>query len=157
MFAFGYVLVPLYDVFCEITGVNGKTVRGDPGMAAKAGADTGRWVDIQFTGTVMQGLPWQFRPVTRSLRVRPGEPATVSFLATNRAAVRVVAQAVPSVTPGRAAKYFVKTECFCFENQPLGPGESREMPLRFVVTAGLPKDVSTITLSYALFNLGEES
>ena len=60
-------------------------------------------------------------------------------------------------TPGRAAKYFVKTECFCFENQPLGPGESKEMPLRFVVNAGLPKDVSTITLSYALFNLGEES
>lgn len=155
MFGFGYALVPLYNVFCDIAGINGKVTRAEAQTLESPATAGKRLVEIQFTGTVMAGLQWEFSPAVRTLKVRPGEPITVSYLATNRSAGPTVGQAVPSVTPGRAARYFNKTECFCFERQPLEAGESKAMPLTFMVDAALPDDVQTITLSYALFSLDE--
>jgi len=151
MFAFGYALVPLYEVFCEITGLNGKT-----GVVAEASVPAGevdysRTVTVEFTGTTMAGLPWEFRPVTRRMTVHPGAIMETSYIARNPAGIAVAGQAVPSVAPSVAAAHFNKTECFCFTRQVLQPGEERDMPVRFVVDPRLPQDVTTVTLSYSFF------
>lgn len=157
MFGFGYALVPLYNVFCDITGIR-LTDQGRAAPAqAKAPVDTRRWVSVEFTGNAMAGLPWEFRPVTRKLRVHPGQTAVAVYYAANRADEAVVGQAVPSISPPRASRYFKKTECFCFTRQRLAPHEGREMTVRFTVDAGLPKDVHTLTLSYAFFNTDKVS
>lgn len=153
--AFGFALVPLYDTLCRVAGLNGKTFsRG--GLVADGGApldrvDRTRLVTVEFTGTVMPGLPWEMRPLKNSVELHPGEMQQIAFLVRNTADHAVVGQAVPSVTPGQAAQYFHKIECFCFNQQTLGPGEAREMPLMFIVKPELDGDVRTITLSYAFF------
>lgn len=152
MFAFGYALVPLYEVFCDITGIGGKTGRVDPTVAAVASVDESRLITIEFTATSTVGLPWDFAPLTKTMKLHPGEVGDALYYALNRSQRRIVGQAVPSVAPQRAAKYFKKSECFCFRNQPLDGGERKEMPLRFIVDRDLPKDVRTITLSYSFFN-----
>ena len=157
MFGFGYVLVPLYDVICDITGLNGKTGRIEAGAARRENVDVNRWVTVEFTGSAMAGLPWEFRPIQNKLRVHPGETAVVKYYARNNSDETIVGQAVPSVTPSRAAARFNKIECFCFTKQELKGGEAREMPVRFVVDAGLPAEVTTITLSYAFFNIDKIS
>ncbi len=157
MFGFGYALVPLYTVFCEVTGLNGKTGQRDAKAAQAAEVDTSRWVTVEFTGTVMGGLPWEFKPMKRKLRVHPGEPATVTYVARNTATEAIVGQAVPSVSPFRAASHFRKMECFCFSRQELKSGEVKEMSVRFIVDAELPREVKTVTLSYAFFNADRES
>lgn len=154
MFAFGFALVPLYDVFCQITGLNGKTGRLDPQVATAAGqVDTGRWVTVEFIANVAQGLPWELRPVVKKMRVHPGEMVNAAYYARNLADRSMTGQAVPSVTPGVAAAHFKKLECFCFSHQELKAGEGKEMPLRYVVQPDLPKDISTVTLSYTFFNV----
>ncbi|MFQ6021339.1 MAG: cytochrome c oxidase assembly protein [Acidiferrobacterales bacterium] len=153
MFGFGFALVPLYDVFCQITGLNGKTGRANAEAVAASEADTSRWVTVEFTSQVMTGLPWEFRPLQKKVRIHPGETFTVKYYARNASGQTVAAQAVPSVSPGRAAAHFKKVECFCFERQELKGGESREMPVRFLVERDLPKDVTTLTLSYAFHYL----
>lgn len=162
-FAFAFALVPLYNVLCEATGFNGKTAGqgkilngfGVGGLktasAPAAKVDVGRRIRVEFTGTVMPGLPWEVRPLKNRVELHPGEMQQVAFLVRNTAAHAVVGQAVPSVTPGQAAQHFHKIECFCFNQQTLGPGEAREMPLMFIVKPELDGDVSTITLSYAFF------
>lgn len=155
MFGFGYVLVPLYDVLCEITGINGKTGTISQRQVEAGQVDSDRWVTVEFTGSTMQGLPWEFRPNRHKLRVHPGDVAEITFFARNRSERRVTGQAVPSVAPSRAAAHFKKTECFCFTQQVLEPGEGMDMPVRFVVQADLPKDVHTITLSYAFFQASQ--
>jgi cytochrome c oxidase assembly protein subunit 11 len=157
MFGFGFALVPLYDLFCEITGLNGKTRQVDAQSVANAPVDTGRTVMVEFMGHAASDLPWEFRPLVGRLEVHPGETVEVKYYARNTAARTVTGQAVPSVTPGRSAAYFKKIECFCFTQQELAPGEAREMPVWFVVDADLPRDVHTITLSYAFFNTGGSS
>ena len=152
MFAFGYALVPLYDVFCEITGIGGKTGRTTASAAAVEPVDKSRLITVQFTGTRTVGLPWDFGPVTRTVKLHPGEIGEATYFAKNLSTRRVVGQAVPSVAPQRAARHFKKTECFCFVNQPLEAGERKEMPIRFVVDRDVPANVDTITLSYAFFN-----
>lgn len=152
MFGFGYLMVPLYDVFCEITGIGGKTGVVSADSAKTLEMDKERWVTVEFTGNVAASMPWEFRPLVKKLRVHPGEIGVVSYYARNSTARRMVGQAVPSVTPSRSSRYFNKTECFCFTNQVLEAGEAREMPVRFVIDPKLPKDVHTITLSYAFFN-----
>ena len=151
MFAFGYALVPLYSVFCEVTGLNGKTGRLSAAEAAQVQVDLNRSVTVEFVTSVNAGMPWEFRPPARKITVHPGVATTVEFEATNYAQFPVTGIAVPSVAPNEAARYFNKTECFCFTQQSLEPGESRKMPVRFVVDPRLPQRVEVLTLAYTFF------
>jgi cytochrome c oxidase assembly protein subunit 11 len=151
MFGFGFALVPLYDVFCDITGINGKTGRIEMEEALSQQVDEDRLVTVEFLATVHSDLPWEFRPLVKRIKVHPGEVTEVNYFASNKTENLVAGQAVPSLAPGLAAKYFNKTECFCFTRQTLGPGESKEMPLRFVVDPGLPENVRTVSLSYTFY------
>jgi cytochrome c oxidase assembly protein subunit 11 len=159
-FGFAFALVPLYNVLCEATGFNGKvTIRDGFGVgglktaeAPASAVDTSRTVRVEFTGTVMPGLPWDMRPLTLGLDIHPGELQQVSYLVRNTSNQTITGQAVPSISPGQAAQHFEKIECFCFSQQTLAPGESREMPLAFIVKSGVDRSISHITLSYAFFN-----
>lgn len=151
MFGFGFALVPLYEVFCEITGLNGKNFNEGP--AAITEVDRSRTVKVQFVSTNAENMPWEFRPTERSIRVFPGEDKVTAFYAANPTGQWMVAQAVPSVTPSEAAPFLHKVNCFCFERQPLEAGANTQMPLVFVVDPKLPAHITTITLSYALFDL----
>ncbi len=153
MFGFSFALVPLYDVFCQITGLNGKTGRTDAQTAAASQVDTSRWVTVEFTGQVMNGLPWEFRPLQNKLRLHPGETAVVKYYVRNTTPETMTGQAVPSVSPPRAASHIKKVECFCFSRQQLEGGQSEEMPVRFLVESDLPEDVKTLTLSYAFYDV----
>jgi len=113
--------------------------------------DEERMVTVEFLASVNGELPWDFKPMTRRIKVHPGAVTEVSYMARNRTATTVAGQAVPSVAPGLAAKYFNKTECFCFTRQTLGPEEEKEMPLRFVVDPNLPEEIGTLSLSYTFF------
>ncbi|WP_085299992.1 cytochrome c oxidase assembly protein [Cognaticolwellia mytili] len=152
MFGFGFAMVPLYDVFCDITGLNGKPSN----VAATYNAatiDTERTITVQFLTRTAKGIPWKFEPMMNEIKVHPGERKTVKFYAKNESVNDIVGQAVPSVSPGRAAVYFQKIECFCFNSQPLKATEDVEMGLQFYVDLDLPDDVSTITLSYTLYDI----
>ena len=152
MFGFGYALVPLYDTFCVAFGLNGKTGVTDNRTAAAQGVDESRWVTIQLTSHTASGLPWEFKPSQRSIQVHPGQVMDALYIARNTTQSPMVGRATYSVAPATAAVHFKKTECFCFTNQFLDPGESKEMPVRFVVARDLPADIHTITLSYSFFN-----
>ena len=152
MFAFGYALSPMYDVMCKALGINGKTGRTDAQTVAAQPVDMSRTVTVEFTGLATSGLPWEFKPLTKKMELHPGETLEGKYLVRNLAKEEITGQAIPSVTPGESAPHFKKIECFCFTRQTLKPGETREMPVRFVVDAGLDKDVHTITLSYSFFN-----
>lgn len=155
MFGFGYAMVPLYGLICDITGLNGQDDSLLTASTADLAVDTSREVRIEFVTTVNGGRDWDFAPVTESVTVNPGEAQRVVFRASNPEGHDVVAQAVPSVTPWRAAKYLRKTECFCFNEQPFGIGESKDMPVVFVIDPELPDDVDTLTLSYTLFDVSK--
>lgn len=159
-FAFGFALVPLYDVFCRITGLNGKTsVSPDrsgidyerSGTVPRSRIDYQRLLSIEFTGTVMPGLPWEIEPLVSRLEVHPGEIHEVKFRVHNRSGRTLVGQAVPSVSPGLAARDFEKLDCFCFRQQTLAPGETKDLPLVFFVKPEVDRDVRTLTLAYAFF------
>lgn len=152
MFCFGFVLVPLYDVFCRVTGLNGKT-SGEAYQAVDVKVDATRSIKVQFVAANNDGMTWKFGPNDAMLAVHPGEAKSTSFFAMNPEQKLMVAQAIPSVSPARAAEYFHKTECFCFNQQTLASGEKIDMPLRFIVDQDLPKDVHTITLTYTLFDV----
>lgn len=147
---FAFALVPLYDVLCDITGLNGKT-DNNAATLSKAKVDESRSVTVQFTSAVMPGLAWNFHPKQASITLHPGQIETVLFEAKNITNHVVTGQAIPSVTPGVASVYLKKIECFCFVNQSLKPGETKVMPLRFFVDPAIPKDVSEMTLSYSFF------
>lgn len=154
MFGFGYLLVPLYDVFCEITGLNGKTGRIDEAaVEARYTPDESRLITVQFVANNNVGMPWRFGPEVATMQVHPGKLYTTNFTAMNPTPRDMVGQAVPSVAPGKASRYFNKTECFCFNNQPLAAGERKAMPLRFIIDPKLPKDVETVTLAYTVFDV----
>ena len=157
MFAFGYALSPMYDVMCKAFGINGKTGRTDAQTVAAQPVDMSRTVTVEFTGLATSGLPWEFKPLTKKMDLHPGETHEVKYLVRNLAKEEITGQAIPSVTPGESAPHFKKIECFCFTRQTLKPGETREMPVRFVVDAGLDRDVQTITLSYSFFNIDKVS
>jgi cytochrome c oxidase assembly protein subunit 11 len=157
MFGFGYAMSPMYDVMCRALGLNGKTGRTDAQTVAAQPVDMSRTVTVEFTGLATSGLPWEFRPLVKKMELHPGETAEVKYVARNMAQEQITGQAIPSVTPGESAPYFKKIECFCFTQQTLKPGESIEMPVRFVVEAGLGRDVHTITLSYSFFNTDKVS
>ncbi len=153
MFAFVFVvMVPLYNVLCDALGINGKT-SGEAYTAVQAGIDESRIVTIQFVATNNEGMPWEFAPTATVMKVNPGAVNDTVFFARNPMPEAMVAQAIPSVSPARAAEYFHKTECFCFNQQPLDGETSAEMPLQFIVDQGLPRDIKTITLSYTIFDV----
>lgn len=152
MFAFAvFVMPPLYDKFCEITGLGGKTA-GEY-LDQRPDIDDARTIQVQFVTTNNGAMPWAFHGPRESARVHPGESTKVIFHAHNTTGRDMVAQAIPSVTPINAAKYLRKTECFCFNSQPLKAGEAAEMPVVFFVDPDLPKSIKTITLSYTLFDI----
>ncbi len=152
MFGFGFALVPLYDVFCDITGLNGKTGVTDSRTVEATPIDKERWITVEFTGNAASGLPWEFRPTVAKMEVQPGALARATYIARNTSNRTVVGRAIPSVSPGEAAAHFNKTECFCFTEQYLDAGETKEMTVQFVVEPDIPHSVNTITLSYAFFN-----
>ena len=150
MFGFGFAMVPLYDVFCDLTGLNGKV--GGRVEAVQLEADLDRTVMVEFVANLNQTMPWEFRPEVSRMEVHPGKVYRTSFYAQNRTDRLMVGQAIPSVTPGAAAQHFKKTECFCFTEQQFAAGEGRDMPVMFMVDPGLPDDVEVVTLSYTFFD-----
>jgi len=153
MFAFVFVvMVPLYDVLYDALGINGKT-SDEAYTAVQAGVDESRSITIQFVATNNAGMPWEFGPAVTRMVVHPGASNDTVFLARNPLPRAMVAQAIPSVSPSRAAAFFHKTECFCFNQQPLDAETATEMPLQFIVDLDLPADIRTITLSYTMFDI----
>ncbi|WAN09881.1 cytochrome c oxidase assembly protein [Stutzerimonas balearica] len=150
MFAFGFALVPIYDVMCQAFGINGKTAGAYTGVQS---ADEARAVRVQFLATNAAGMRWEFGPLADQLSVHPGASQEIRFVAYNPTDKPMTAQAIPSVSPARAAAYFHKTECFCFTQQVLQPGERIEMPVRFIVDRDLPADLHHLTLAYTLFDI----
>lgn len=154
MFGFAFALVPLYEVFCEVTGLNGKT-SGRSVELVETESGSGRQVTVQFLARVGNGMPWEFRPETHQYKVKLGQTSVTHYYARNRSAYTVTGQAVPSISPGHTAKYVKKVECFCFNQQKLEPGEQVNMPVKFYISNELPDDVSTVTLSYTMFKAPE--
>ena len=148
-FAFTFSLVPLYRIACE--KVFGIRLEQGPGQVASASAKVARTVTVQFDGGVNSKLPWAFHPEQLTMQVVPGQLNEAVYYERNEADRPIVGSAVPSVAPARASGHFTKTECFCFTAQTLQPGETREMPVRFIVDPDLPADVKTITLSYTFY------
>ena len=149
MFGFGFLLVPLYDVFCEITGLGGKTTNAQATFTERV--DESRSLRVEFVANVGEYAPWTFRPTVSHMQVHPGKLYRTAFFAENLANKALVGYATPSVAPGRAAKFFKKTECFCFTPQPFAQGESRDMPVAFIIDPELPAHIDTVTLSYTFF------
>ena len=148
MFGFGYALVPLYDIVCDITGIGGRTGIISEATARTGAMDSTRVVRVQFVATVNSGLRWEFNGPGEPLETHPGRVYEVDYVASNLSKRPVVAQAVPSVSPTAAAAHFNKIECFCFTRQRLEPGETRVMPVRFVVDEDIPRRIGTLTLAY---------
>jgi len=150
MFGFGFLLVPLYDAFCEITGFGGRT--NQTAAVVEENADTSREIRLEFVTTVNEYAPFEFEAELPGMIVNPGGMYEAIFVARNLTDRDMVAQAVPSVAPAQAARYFKKLECFCFSQQEFGPGEEKDMPVRFIVDSDLPDFIDTITLSYTFFD-----
>lgn len=150
MFGFGFALVPLYDVFCDITGLNGKT-DGQYVSDAPIQVDTSREIKVEFLANLNAEMPWEFEPLTRSVRVHPGEASRIEYVARNKTDRDIIGQAIPSVSPGIAAAHFQKTECFCFTEQVLKAGEEKIMPVVFMIDPSVNEDVHEVTLSYTFF------
>jgi len=150
MFAFGYALVPFYYQVCAAWGVNSLgEVRAEP---LNTQVDRTRTITVEFDANA-HGLPWRFKPLVNHIDVHPGELATVEYEVVNERGEAITGQAVASYGPQRAAEYFRKMECFCFTEQTLAPGETRRMPVVFVVDPKLPRDVTNIALSYTFFEV----
>jgi len=153
MFGFGFALVPLYDVFCEVTGLNGKTGRVEAATVDQKAVDTSRTIRVKFLANTGTGLPWQFKPLVNEMEIHPGQIYEAMYEVSNRADRVTMGQAVPSVSPTPASLHFNKTECFCFTQQELAAYETREMPLRFIINQQIPEDIVEVTLSYTFFNI----
>ncbi len=156
MFGFGFALVPLYDIYCEITGQNGKTGQIEMSAVDEALVDESRLIEVRFLATTRQGLPWEFEPTVEKMMVHPGKVYEANYRVRSSSDVKTFGQAVPSVAPTQAALHFNKTECFCFTQQELEAKETREMPMRFVVGPNIADDVEQITLSYTFFSMEEQ-
>jgi len=153
MFGFGYALVPVYKKICEITGIN--VLASKDATVESVGntqIDSSRTVTIEFDAN--SHGPWRFRPTVSSLQVHPGEMAQVVYEVVNTQPHDINAQAIPSYAPQQASAHFKKIECFCFQQQTLGPNEAKQMPVVFYIDPALPKDIKTITLSYTFFEVG---
>lgn len=152
MFAFGFALVPLYDVLCEQLGINGKT-KDTASEYVNVAIDKSRTVTVELMAQVPSNMPWAFSPEKKRIQVHPGELVRTHFVADNLSSDLIVGQAVPSVSPGQGAAYLNKTECFCFNQQPIDGKSTAELPLIFFVDPALPESIQTLTLSYTLFDI----
>jgi len=153
MFGFGFAMVPLYDMLCSVTGLNGSTTgRIEASSLLSSQVDYSRTITVEFDSTKNADLPWEFYPLVKKIQVHPGEIKEVTYFAKNNSDKAIVAQAIPGITPWQATSHFNKTECFCFTQQKLEPGESKKMPLKFVIDASLPEGFNTITLSYTFMD-----
>lgn len=155
MFGFGYALVPLYQVFCDITGLNGK-VATEAVIEKKYEVDLSREISLEFVTSVNEQTPIKFWVESPKVKVFPGRYYTVNFWAENLTGKDIIARAIPSVTPGLATPFVKKIECFCFDKQPFAKGEKKLMPVRFVLDPELPELYNTITLSYTFFDVTDE-
>ncbi|MBS0359261.1 MAG: cytochrome c oxidase assembly protein [Proteobacteria bacterium] len=153
MFGFGFALVPIYNVMCKALNINGKISGATSYDASHQSIDKTREITVEFVATNNANLPWTFHPLKNKIHIHPGEMTRVAFYAKNNADQVMKVQAIPSITPGLAAKYLKKTECFCFTQQTLKPNESMDMPILFHIDPDLPKSINTITLSYTLFDV----
>ena len=160
MFGFGYALVPMYRAICDALGINvlsvaeQRVLSGSWSSSTKVNTqvDTTRLITVEFDANVRG--PWDFKPEKRSLQVHPGELMTVNYEFTNIQNRTMAAQAIPSYAPQVASSHFTKLQCFCFAEHTLAPGEKKTWPVAFVIDPKLPKDVTTITLSYTFFEVG---
>jgi cytochrome c oxidase assembly protein subunit 11 len=150
-FAFGFALVPLYNVLCSVTGYGDQTklLRR---ITAIEHPDLKRTVTVEFLASVASAGEWEFRPVVRTVQVHPGQLFTAEFFAHNMTGRASVAQAVPNIAPSEVAAYFHKTECFCFSPQKFAAGEGRQMPVRFIIDPALPQHIELITLAYTFYD-----
>ena len=152
MFGFAFAMVPFYNVICDITGLNGKTSN----TAATQSPETvveDRVVTVEFITQNGAGVNGSFYAQTHRVRVHPGEITLVNFYASNPKDHDIITQSIPSITPGQAARYLHKTQCFCFDQQTLTAGEMKEMPMIFYLDPELPKHITTLTLSYTMFDV----
>ncbi|MEQ1721061.1 MAG: cytochrome c oxidase assembly protein [Nitrosomonas sp.] len=150
MFVFGFALVPFYEKFCEVTGVNNLL---QPDVRVKENrVDEARWITVELDANT-RGLPWQFKPLQSSVKIHPGEPVDVMYEITNNSDREINGQAIPSYSPRNLEKYLKKFECFCFTKQVLKPNETRQMPVQFVIEPDLPSEIHTVTISYTFFEL----
>ena len=153
MFGFGFALVPFYEKICEVTGIN-NLLQADT-LDAGVKVDTARWVTVDLDANT-RGLPWEFRPLQRNIRVHPGELVQVMYEVKNNSNREINGQAIPSYSPQLLAKHLKKLECFCFSKQVLKPNETRQMPVQFMIEPTLPNDFNTVTISYTFFELGSD-
>jgi cytochrome c oxidase assembly protein subunit 11 len=150
-FAFGFALVPLYDVLCDITGFGDQRALTQQRLSVEA-PDDSRTITVDFVADLPSIGNWEFRPAVASMQIHPGRLYAAEFFAHNLTGFATTAQAVPNITPGRAAGYFRKTECFCFTPQKFAVNEARPMAVRFVVDPAIPHSVDRITLSYTFYD-----
>ena len=155
MLGLGYAAVPLYQIFCQVTGIDGTTQRASAAQAAEVTA-TGQRISVRFDGNVASGLPWTFRPMQTTSNVVIGEKAVAQYAARNNSAREVTGTAVFNVSPVQAGKYFNKIECFCFTEQTLKPGQNVEMPVLYYIDPAIlddpdTKNIQQITLSYSFY------
>lgn len=154
MFVFGYALVPFYEKFCEVTGIN-NLLRPDV-ITKENWVDEERIVTVEFDANI-RGLPWIFKPLQTSVRIHPGQPVNVMYEITNNSDREMAGQAIPSYSPRYLEKHLKKIECFCFTKQVLKPSETKQMPVQFVISPELPVEVNTVTISYTFFELPENA
>ncbi|MGR9107951.1 MAG: cytochrome c oxidase assembly protein [Gammaproteobacteria bacterium] len=155
MFGFGFALVPLYDVFCDLTGLNGK-IGNEAAAEMSFEVDEAREITLEFVTSVNANAPLRFSAETAKLKIHPGKPYTVYFQAENLSDQPLIGQAIPSFAPGLAARYLKKTECFCFTSQTFKAREKKKMPVRFVMDPGIPEDYRDVTLAYTFFDITDK-
>lgn len=157
MFSFCFAIVPFYSIICHATGISTSVpddlLKKAYGKDVHPEADLSREVTVQFIAEHNMGMPWDFYPKTKSVRIHPGENAKVFFYVRNATDRNMTVQAVPSLTPSNSVSHFHKIECFCFTNQSLKAHQSKDMPLIFNVDKDLPKEIHVITLAYTLFDI----
>jgi cytochrome c oxidase assembly protein subunit 11 len=151
-FAFGWALVPLYDVLCRAVGIGNADAKAQPSAVRRETIDPNREITVEFVASPASIGSFEFRPEVASMRIHPGKLYSAEFYARNLTSVASVAQAVPSIAPNSAARYFRKTECFCFSPQKFAVGEGRDMPVRFIVDPQLPPNVDRLTLAYTFYD-----
>jgi len=151
MFGFGFALVPIYRVFCQVTGINGKYYQVDD-IQQTIAIDKSRDITVTFVSNNNELLPWEFHANNPVIHLHPGEVKRVSYYAKNKTINEMTVQAIPSIVPGIAAKYLHKTECFCFQQQTFAAGEEMNMPILFHIDPDIPKNIHHITVAYTLFD-----
>jgi cytochrome c oxidase assembly protein subunit 11 len=150
-FAFGFALIPLYDVLCDITGFGNQKALAEQRLTVED-PDDSRTITVDFIADLPSVGNWEFRPAVGSMKIHPGRLYETEFTARNLTGHDTIAQAIPNIAPGKAAGYFRKTECFCFTPQKFGVNEARPMVVRFVVDPAIPRSVDRITLSYTFYD-----